>query len=154
MTAEYTLPAASYRGAGLIVNVAVATCLATIIGCGGDGLTTYTTTGSVVFEDGTPLTGGSVIFQSQEHPLSARGMIGEDGTFELGTYETGDGAVAGKHAVAILPPKAQVDTDEKVFIPAIDVKYQDARRSQIFREVTADGENEFEITVTPPQGRR
>ena len=151
---ENTLPAARRRGAGLIANVAVAICLASVIGCGDDRITTYTTTGSVVFEDGTPLPGGSVIFKSQDHPLSAQSMIGEDGTFELGTFETGDGAVAGKHSVAISPPKAQVDTDEGVFIPAIDVKYQDPRRSQIVYEVTADGENEFKITVTPPKGRR
>lgn len=125
-----------------------------IAGCGSDHLATYPTTGKVAFEDGKPLPGGSVIFQSEEHPLTARGMIQEDGTFVLGTYETGDGAIAGKHQVSVLPPKAQVDTDEQVVVPEIDIKYQDPRRSEIVLEVTPDGDNEFQITVTPPQGRR
>jgi hypothetical protein len=137
-----------------IVPALLLACLAGAGGCNGDRVATYATSGKVVFEDGRPLGGGSVIFQSDEHPLTARGMIQEDGTFELGTYETGDGAVAGKHQVAVLAPKAQQDTDEQVVLPEIDVKYQDPRRSEIVLEVTPDGDNQFQITVTPPQGRR
>jgi hypothetical protein len=119
-------------------------------GCGGDGLPTYPATGTVTFPDGKPLAGGSIIFQSTEHPVTARGPILDDGSFELGTYVPGDGAVAGEHRVAILPPKPQRDTDEGIVLPDIDVKYQNPERSGLIYDVQDEEENRFEITVTPP----
>ena len=81
---------------------------ATLLGCKpNDGrLPTYPVTGKVVFADGTPLPGGSVIClsDSETNGLSARGNIGKDGSFTLGTYQESDGAVAGHHLVAIDPP--------------------------------------------------
>lgn len=132
---------------GLLLS-SVALC-----GCGGDGLATYPARGTVTFPDGKPLAGGSIIFQSTEHPVTARSPILDDGTFELGTYQPGDGAVEGEHRVAILPPKPQRDTDEGAVLPDIDAKYQNPERSGLVYEVQPDGDNQFEITVTPPPVR-
>ena len=64
---------------------------------------TYKTTGKVLFSDGKLLEGGTIVFESVDHPVTARSVIGLDGTFTLSTYGKGDGAVAGKHRVAISP---------------------------------------------------
>lgn len=50
--------------------------------------------------DGKPLGAGSVMFQPQIGP-AARGQIGPDGSFELGTDRPGDGVRAGPAAVRV-----------------------------------------------------
>jgi hypothetical protein len=83
----------------------MALCLLGALGCGGTR-TTYPVQGKVAFPDGTPLTGGLVVFESLETdpPLSARGEIQSDGSFRLGTYKLGDGAVLGRHRALVVPP--------------------------------------------------
>jgi hypothetical protein len=132
------------------VIISITICVVALQGCGREGLPTYPVTGRVVFPDGRPLRGGSIIFQSTQHPVTARGPIGDDGSINLGTYEVGDGAVAGEHRVAVLPPKPQRDTDEGIVLTEIDVKYQNPQRSELVCDVQPDGENQFEITVTSP----
>jgi hypothetical protein len=69
---------------------------------------TNPTRGKVVFRQGGHLTGGSILFVSQDNPsVSASSKIGEDGTFELRSFIAGDeapGAIAGSHRVTIIPP--------------------------------------------------
>ena len=124
-------------------------------GCGKDDrLATYTVTGKVVFSDGAPLEGGTIIFESIDRGLGARGVIELDGTFHLGTYETDDGAVAGRYRVAIVPdPPMNVDPDEVKLPPVIDSRYADMDASGLEYEVRADGPNEFHIQVDRPNPR-
>jgi len=91
-------------------------CRAILLICGclglvvlpGCGKGTCKVQGKVVYEDGqqagNELEGYSVTFESEEDRVSASGLIGSDGTFEVGTFENADGAVAGRHRVAITPP--------------------------------------------------
>jgi hypothetical protein len=65
--------------------------------------------GKVVFEDGSPLTGGELQFVSQApakglaHPRPAAAHLKADGTFDAVTsHKYGDGLIPGKHKVAIL----------------------------------------------------
>src|SRR5438552_17655549 len=83
---------------------ALALILAAAAGCGSSN--TSPVSGKVVFKDGTPLTGGLVLFRPVDEKLqvSSRGDIQPDGTFFLSTYKEGDGAVPGKYQVAITPP--------------------------------------------------
>ena len=84
-----------------------------LTGCGsGHPAPTYPVTGKVVFsDDGTPLsTGGSILWESVPDepgvlPFNASGAIQADGTFELTTFEEGDGAVAGEHRVLVRPKR-------------------------------------------------
>jgi hypothetical protein len=133
--------------------VLTAALLSSIAGCRDDGrLPTYAVTGKVVFSDGTPLPGGWIIFESPEHKLAARGIIEKDGTYRLGTYEQEDGAVAGRHLVAIVPASPEgFDPDKTTAPPILDPKYSHMDRSGIEQEVQADGENDFTITVERPQ---
>jgi len=130
--------------------------MAMFAGCGsGDRVATYPVTGEVVFPDGSPLRGGSILFNSQQHAkLTARGQIQTDGTFELRTYAPGDGAVAGPHQVAILPPRQQSDSDEVGFQSPIDTDFANPRRSGIVCQVKTEGPNHFRIEVKPPKQKR
>jgi hypothetical protein len=127
--------------------------LVMLAGCGDDGrIPTYPASGVVKFADGKPLVGGVVLCESP-HGLAARAIIQEDGTFELGTYEQDDGAVAGKHRVTIQPaPSADADPDSGVKTPpAFDERFKSFDTSGITFDVKPDGENDFKIEITPPQ---
>lgn len=126
------------------------------IGCGPPNeFTTYRVAGEVVFADGTPLRGGSVLFESESNvqgkKVVARGPINPDGTFSLGTNQPGDGAVAGWHRVSVHPPAPDVDVDESRDVPPIDVRFQDPRRSGLRFEVKPDAENRYTVEVWPPR---
>ncbi len=132
--------------------------IAAVCGCGADGdrLQTYTVTGKVTFSDGKPwpeLEGGRIILQSIEHEeLSATGAIEPDGTFhQLTTYEFNDGAVAGPHRVAIMPPmRPNVDQDEVRLPPLIHMRFESLEASGLKLTVTEDGPNEFPLEVDRP----
>jgi hypothetical protein len=74
-------------------------------GCGGAGeFATVRVTGTIKTEAGEPLQSGIVSFRPQE--VNAEGNTGKaafgrinNGEFELTTYRSGDGAIAGKHNV-------------------------------------------------------
>jgi hypothetical protein len=80
----------------------VAVTLLGLAGCGGPRL--YPVRGKVVWENGAAareLAGGTVVCESEDGKVAARGEIGDDGSFELSTHKPGDGALLGKHRVAI-----------------------------------------------------
>lgn len=64
----------------------------------------YVVHGMVVFPDGQPLTRGTIEFEAvlQKKPITASSEIAPDGTFQLGTYQPKDGAIAGTHRVAVI----------------------------------------------------
>ena len=121
-----------------------------LVGCGrGDRLPTYEATGKVAFPDGAPLEGGTILSESVDQPVTARATIEMDGSFILGTYEEDDGAVAGKHKVAIVPPMdLTVDPDEVRPRRLIHDRYRHVDESGLEFEVVADQDNEFHIEVT------
>ena len=122
-----------------------------LLGCGDDGrIPTYAVNGTVAFPDGTPLSGGSVICLSDSGgtTLSARGLIGEDGTFELGTYETDDGAIEGRHLVAIDPPlPTDFNPDAGPPPDVIHRRYRQHDTSGLVLVVSPDGPNEVTLEV-------
>jgi hypothetical protein len=120
-----------------------------VVGCRDDGrLSTYKVTGKVVLSNGTPLQGGWIVCESPQHGLAARGVIDTDGTFRLGTFEQSDGAVAGKHRVAITPATpAGYHPDQGRLPPTIDRRFMHMDTSGLEFEVTPAGVNHFEITV-------
>ncbi|HXG12850.1 MAG TPA: hypothetical protein VNK04_24040 [Gemmataceae bacterium] len=85
----------------------LALALLTLAGCGGRG--PYPVEGKIVVKDDPfpikELEGYTVMFQSQTEPVvSASGTVKADGTFQVGTNKEDDGAVVGKHRVAVMPP--------------------------------------------------
>jgi hypothetical protein len=84
-------------------------------GLAGCGARTYPVHGVVAWPDGTPATelaGYAVTFESLEAKVGASGDVQKDGTFRVGTYKDNDGAVPGKHRVALTPPDPLHDVDK------------------------------------------
>ena len=124
--------------------------LLAFLGCSDTNrLKTYSASGKVVFKDGKPLEGGTILFESVDQPVTARATIGVDGGFQLGTYEESDGAVAGLHKVAIAPAMDMtVDRDEVRPPRLIHDRFRDVEMSGLEFDVTEDGPNEFEVLVS------
>jgi hypothetical protein len=80
--------------------------LGVVDGCGSSQLPVAPAKGQVFYR-GKPLAFGSVMFQSNVGP-PARGVIQRDGTFQLSTYGTNDGAVIGQHQVRIACFESQI----------------------------------------------
>jgi hypothetical protein len=132
-----------FRLAGLALLLIVAA------GCGGP--TTYPVRGKAVFKDGTPLTGGLVVFRPVDEKLqvSARGDIQPDGSFILGTYKEGDGAVPGKYQAAITPPPRRKIREKPVERPIINPRFESYDTSGLEFEVKRQS-NDFTIEVDKP----
>ena len=127
--------------------------LVLLAGCGSDSkLETYEVTGTVTFADGKPLPGGIVTFRSYDHKVSASGVIASDGTCRMGTYKPGDGAVTGRHGVAIAGPTIQGDLDDPANIPKIRIapKYNRPSTSKLEFTVAPGQSNQFAFQVSPP----
>ena len=119
--------------------------------------------GKVTFEDGTPLTVGTVNFSS-EKGLS-RGTIQPDGTYQVGSLKASDGLPPGKYKVYISGALEQSgparEQQERGGIrvpvvsarPLIDQKYATAESTPLTCDVPAP-KNRFDITVAPFSGNR
>jgi hypothetical protein len=128
-----------FRGAVAVLFLAGAA------GCGGGP---YPVRGTVTLEDGTPVTSGMVTFETKdvEKPLTARGEIKADGSYQLGTYKPGDGAPPGVYRV-IVTPRAQSPDLPPVKTP-YDKRYTDFATSGLEFEVKS-GANEYPIRLAP-----
>lgn len=72
----------------------------TMLGCSA-GQRETTPVGGKVTLAGKPLTTGRIIFWPDDGGPPGGGSIGEDGSYSLTTYQTGDGAVLGTHKVTV-----------------------------------------------------
>jgi hypothetical protein len=97
--------------------------------------------------DGKLLAGGSVMF-TPETGRGAVGVINPNGEFVLGTYEPDDGAIVGKHKVAVFPIGSSFESDQ---LPsnyvAIPTRYQNGSSSGIEFEVKAGEQNLVEVNL-------
>ncbi|MFN3152573.1 carboxypeptidase-like regulatory domain-containing protein [Bremerella sp.] len=73
-----------------------------LLGCSGNGGATEAVTGTVTFEDGSPVSGGTIIFADTKKNSSSVGYIQDDGTYTLGTFAETDGAPQGNYKVTII----------------------------------------------------
>jgi len=139
-----------------LYNVAAAAGLAALAlaaGCGKGELPTAPVSGTVTF-NGQPLTSGKVEFKSETHGISAWGNIQPDGTYQLYTYgseKSPDGAVLGKHKVAVKVFKegttsASSDEEPGIGKPAIPEHYIYTYKSGIVEEVK-EGPNDIPIKL-------
>ena len=139
------------------------------IGCGSDHLPVHPIQGQLKFSDGTVPKMGTIEFFNAEHRINACGKIRSDGTFTVGTYQPDDGAVAGKHSVAIIQlmshslaakkevvieideseGKADHDhdhTEDPLDLEMVHPKYADYRTSDLTVEVKP-GDNQITLEV-------
>jgi hypothetical protein len=126
----------------VVAAAAVAVAATVLGGCGGN---VAPVEGKVSYQ-GKPLEFGTVVFRPAKGP-EARGAIGSDGTFRLSTFGNGDGAVLGKHQVAIIcvetqRPGAQADAGKETGVgkSLIPRKYAVPAGSPLSVEVKEENE--------------
>jgi hypothetical protein len=114
----------------------------------------YPVHGTVTYPDGTPVTEGLVVFESQDggKAVTARGDIQPDGSYRLSIAKPGDGVPPGKYR-ALVAPKTDLNDVDRPHAPAIDPAFADFKTSGLEFEVTPDA-TEFPIHVTKPGKRR
>jgi hypothetical protein len=112
---------------------------------------------------GKPLTQGSVLFTPVQGRGGETGQVGvgqieSDGSFELTTFDTGDGALIGQHVVTIESRGMSSDEIKKMNLkpdgsiayvlpkPPFPAKYSKADASPLRQTVKAEG-NEFTIEL-------
>ena len=145
------VPAASYKRVLKPVLVFFALLIAGISGCSsGDKLTTYPATVELTYPKGEPIVRASVRFRSVDNQkITARGRTNLDGVCKLTTYETGDGAILGRHQAIVSPPVPKGDLDEARIQP-VPSRYGNYQTSELEFTVTEnESENQFKIVITP-----
>lgn len=138
-------------------------------GCGGETVKrdpVYKVRGVVTYK-GKPVSGADVTFTCEEKGRSAFGRTNDSGEYELTTFGSNDGAVAGKHAVAIskipvpantptiaptesddyAPPGIGKSTDPVKPKSDIPEKYATAATSGLVAQVNSDGENVYDFSL-------
>jgi len=122
------------------------------VGCGASK--TYPVKGRVTYSDGTPVTGGFIELQAQEGTrVNARGVIGADGTFVLGTHGDADGVPPGKYRALVRPlharPGGKVTPGDPVPNVPIHPRYSSYETSGLEFTV-APTANDFAVVVEKP----
>ena len=134
-------------------------CTLPFAGCNDGRIDTYQVQGQFKFDDGTTPMFGNVEFYNSQHKINARGKINRDGSFTVGTYEDGDGAVSGEHQIVIQQHtgtylaghiKAPIKHDHGELIHA---DYLDYRTSGLKCTIRENDENrvEFVLRKNPKQ---
>ena len=126
--------------------------LALSVGCGKN----CSVSGKVTFPDGTPLTVGKVVFETQT--FQASGKIKSDGTYTMGSSKAGDGVPKGTYQISIqdvMQPTVEATTPgkpPKLTFPKelpIDKKYFSINTSGLTCEVK--GRTKYDIKVEAPK---
>lgn len=130
-------------------------------GCGSKYPPTYPVKGTVTYPDDEPLKEGMVEFESEPQDkmngqrVNARGVIHEDGSFFLSTFEDGDGAVVGPHRAIVREPYPEADVEEGESLPppTVDRMYWDYNTSELTYTVEEKDDNFFKIVLKRPRPR-
>lgn len=103
--------------------------------------------GKAVLASGRPAAGSQVVFEGEVDgkPISARGDVREDGSFEMGTYAPGDGVPPGTYRVQINPPP-MVSAEAPLVLP-FSSKYVSFHTSGIQFEVKRGQSNELNLKL-------
>ena len=98
--------------------------------------------------DGKPLSAGGVLL-TPDRGRAAGGRLAADGSFVLSTYGKGDGAIIGRHRVAITPLQSENENDKRPsgYVP-VPQRYQSPTSSGLEVEIKAEQENVFHLPLT------
>ena len=146
--------ALNHLAAAIACRTALCILLVAINGCMRSS-TTFPVTGTIVLANGQPLTGGTILFQPfGDSSLPARGYIQSDGSFQLGTFATDDGAIPGVHKVVITPAVPTEALDDPAAIArhraVVPAQYQNLQSTPLEFTVNDDGStNHFDIRLEP-----
>lgn len=148
------------RNAIPVLSLTFLLALGWTVGCRDGGPATYTTIGTVHFDDGTPVNTGIVNFIPDSGGPSARGKITAQGTFQLGTMTSKDGAMAGRYRVLIVQHHAA--GSQLVRAPAdhehgqhrvVPVRYSQLDSTPLQAEVKAISQNHLRLVILQAAGQ-
>ena len=78
------------------------------LGCSDSGAAkTHKVSGKVTTADGAPVKGAAVTFTPTGKGFGANGVTGEDGAYQLSTFNENDGAAEGEYDVVVSGPDSQ-----------------------------------------------
>jgi hypothetical protein len=106
-----------------------------------------TVNGTLLRSDGTPLVGARVVARSNETGKSSYAQTDEQGRFELGGEEQGDGIPPGEYYVIITEDRGEGENRRP---PTISLKYRDPVRSGVSFKVDTGQHTELNIKLDPP----
>ena len=92
-----------FRLMRVLGTLTACTLMLGVSGCGSSGAAkTQKVSGKVTTADGAPVNGASVSFQgSGGKAFGASGTTGSDGSYQLSTFDTNDGAPEGEYTVSV-----------------------------------------------------
>ena len=124
------------------------------VGCN-RGPRTYPVNGKVVFDDGSPLTTGGVVFSelmsTDAAGTNARGAIDAEGNFQLTTFNNNDGVLPGEHRFLVRADRDAEDYTKRGIIPrpVIAERFEEYDTAEL--EFTIEERNnDLELVVTKP----
>ena len=120
---------------GLLVLIVFCCC---VVGCSNGNVVVK---GQATYEDGTPLTGGMILFESEVG--TGRGKIDKNGYFVAGYLKENDGLPPGTYKVAV--PETSFDG------PAVAVNQTMAQTTDITITVER-GKKDYDIVFAKPGG--
>lgn len=135
--------------------LAILACGAALsVGCNRNP-TTYPIKGRVHFPSGSPVRMGTIETKSRELGINARGTINSDGSFELTTFQPGDGAVAGWHdcVVVQLIIHGEEFKGKVSSFGVVDPKHASYGSSGLSFEVSPTQTNQVSLEVSPLRGK-
>ena len=119
-------------------------------------------TGRVLFK-GKPVVHARVTFLAQGAPRQAVGETDEDGRFVLSTWGKDDGAALGEHVITVLQPRPatpmrevsdneyaaamEAQRSQRTATDGLPAHYANEKTSDLRREVTEDGPNDFDLEL-------
>jgi len=124
-------------------------------GCGRPAheLDTAPVSGRVTF-DGKALPQG-IVYALPSKGRMAKGLIQQDGTFELSTYSDGDGVQVGKHPLIVTAlPADELDGPEKKLRVPVPRRYARPGTSGLTIDVQAGKDNEIELALSSEDGKQ
>lgn len=112
----------------------------------------YPVTGQILYEDGAPVTAGTIIAEANidGKAVGLQGNIQPDGKFMLGGATPGDGALPGQYQVLVTTPTITDAEKAQGKKPMLDGKYGRFESSGLTLEVKP-GKNQFPIKVARPR---
>ena len=119
--------------------------LPAVAGCGDTNKASVS--GTVVRKDGSPLVGARVVARSKETGTSGTGLTDQQGKYELGTSEIGDGIPPGNYYVIVIEDLGDPDNPQR---PRISTKYMRPSASGLQLGVQAGENMAFDMTLDPP----
>ena len=147
------------------VRLAAVACVALLVtGCGDSSVDTYPAKGTLKIKGVDTIPSGitlTLIPASGSSDLAISAPVNEDGSFEFGTHDPGDGAPEGDYKVVVnvkaMSDKRPADAspesmmkwqaEQMAAMKLVDAKYKDPTKSPLSVKITTDGNTSISLEL-------